>query len=230
MHLRLLAALLLLAAPRTTAAQAWTPNGDGNYTYHMNYSTTALFECGASWNYLGTCAASGNLLTLGNQAGTATMTLTFTGASGNIDVFGDNVKVLIGTVTKTFAGSEQFSFAPVMNDQEWVFGMRANFFSTIPVATQGVRRFRYRLDADEPLRENCCEDAITYFGLAFVAPPAPLRLTHLLIHNFNNPEITLTPESYTITAKVALVPEPSTYALMGAGLLSIAAFTRRRRA
>lgn len=229
MRCRLLAATLLLMVSTPLAGQPWTPNGDGTYTYHMTYSTSALFVCNTWSSYLGTCLANDNSITFGNQGGTGSMTLTFEGTTGALDITGDDTRAYIGRLTKSYSGAEPFQFAPTRGE-EWVFGMRMFVSSTDPVTTQGFRQYHYYFPRNGPINGNCCEGNNAPFArLGFATRPPNLHVQALIFHDFDNPIITTTPEALAISATVTFVPEPSTYALMGAGLLLIGVFARSRQ-
>jgi hypothetical protein len=219
------AALTLL--PAAASAQAWEQAPDGSWIYHTNYSTTGLFGCIRPENYLGTCSASGNQITFGT--GGAFMTLTFIGTGPTaLNVHGPGAPVYIGTIAKSFSGTGPFSFAGVLSDQAPVFGLAFLISSTDPVVTAGGRQFQYRFVSGQPVVNNCC-NSTPYATLRLAPLPPGAHFDALQFFDFSNPAITVTPEALQFSALVHLTPEPSTYALMAAGLLALGVVARRRR-
>lgn len=204
----------------TAGAQTWLwlPNGPA---FQTPYTFTGAFACGSFTGFVGancTNTASGVHLT----SGTATMDLAFTGTSGTLTTSpAGSIPLTLGTVSVTTGGSGTFAFP------NYVTGYDQWFFQ-LAITGAGLGTMPYHFYSTGPT------DAITAGGGVYLDQ----RITQQL-PGYNYPEMIYTgPASITIgpnaatfplVAQVGAVPEPSSLALLGTGLLAIAPAVLRKR-
>lgn len=222
-----LAVVALAGLPVAARAQGWAqlPNGEWGYTH--NISTSGVFTCFEPGNYLagGSCSSTGNSLTL--VSGASTMTITFTGSDQMVLATGERSgPLVIGTFTKSFTGAP-FSLPPVASVNGTLFNFRLLLSSTLPFPTSAAKLFGYTSRTGNALPYDCCEYG-DYTVMQMQLPPEPLRYSGIVYDNFAGVDFTFDDSPQSLTTRVGLVPEPSTYVLLGTGIIGLALLRRRQ--
>jgi hypothetical protein len=222
------AALLLATAAREASAQGWIKLPNGEYGYVTDYTTTGTFSCGPLIYIGGTCLASGNTLTLGNNG--ATMTLTYFGTSQLITATAIQQKVSMGNVGVTFGGTGPFTFPTVNPNQSIFFWLGIGVQTSSPLVSSGGVLFGYLGLSPNAATYGCC--AFTNNVALPLAPQPPgLAYGGLVFDDWSKPPFVLDDDPVGFTSMVSLTPEPGTLVLAGSGLAMVlgALRTRRRR-
>lgn len=223
------AAIALACLVPATAARAdgWALLPNGEWGFSQLVSTSGFFACVNSQYYLpgGSCTASGNTLTL--TSGSSTMTVTFTGSIQTVLATGSrDTDLVMGTLTKTFTGGP-FTIPPMASRVAELFNLRIVLDGS--TGTRGAMQSGYTSEAGTYLPYNCCENYPTYTALGLGPRPPGITYTLAVFDTFAGRDIRFDTTPNTITARVGLVPEPSTYALFAAGLAMLAVVRRTRR-
>jgi hypothetical protein len=218
-------------APIAARAQGWSvlPSGDAAFT--DTYTTVGSFSC---WGGPGgfapgsSCEASGNMLRLGNNG--AFMTLMFTGLTRTITATHVAQRPSLGTLSVVLSGSGPFAFPVPTNPNVLSF----DFALSVTSGSLGAQTYRAGYIVTDPAAEQtrvCCTGYRHFLGFGTPTPPPPFGYTAVVFDQFA--DVTLRPVtgSREISAQVALVPEPSTFALAAVGgLVGAGVAARRRRA
>jgi hypothetical protein len=221
------AAALMLSLPAALRAQGWSTLPGGDVIFTDTYTTSGTFYCTQGGFAPGSsCVASGNRLTLGNNG--AFITLEFVGRTQSIAAGNASVRTELGTLITTVSGTGPFVFPRPLNPNVLTFGLDLRIAST-SLGASGVG-FGYIVTnppANQPV--NCCENLMTYATFGVPQPPAHYTYRGVTFDRFA--DFTLRPidEIRTVSATVGLIPEPSTYVLLGAGLAAMFGVVRRRR-
>jgi len=223
----LIAVLFIAAAqlaPCAAAADTWVPLPGGGWGVPLDYSTSGVFSCTANAPISGGCTALGNSVVLTN--GSASMMLTFVGATQST-VAGESQLVSLGTFERTFFGSEPFTM-PTARDLEYgMIHLEAELTTNFGSRTFGV-------DLIEPERSRGTLDmregpAFLVFGGIGPYPEGVRANMSLIFDNVGNGKVPLHSASTPWLVPVSVVPEPSTSALLGSGLLVLGGTALRQR-
>lgn len=225
MRTMLVLALGLVTTPLAADAQ-WGIAPDGHNQYTFNYSTSMTFGCGPDW---AGCAVSGNILTYSSASGS--LTFTFTGTSGVFTAGNVSRPLELGTLHVTETGSYSFPTVGHPNTIFLTFNLAVN--STLPIATTAVWRAGY-------IREGGIVDGsyINPVGNEYgyrdhftipTAPRPPRGSTIIVASHGMPPWLFASSADHVLTAQVGLVPEPSTWMMLGTGLLGLGGVALRRR-
>lgn len=221
--------LALCALARETSAQGWELRPDLNWSYETDLSTSGVFRCALAERVRdGTCSASGNTLLL--RHGDASMLLTFTGVSHPLTlVTGSSLqRVTLGTIDFDVEGADDFLFPHTRGNAYPLFSLMIQIGSTTPVVRSTSRLFSAYL----PPRTAGSSTARLSAGgpewFSVADRPDGSQLA-LVFQSFDEPVLSASGGSVSITSDMALVPEPSTVLLLGSGLLVIAGVATGRR-
>ena len=218
----------MLSLPAVVHAQGWSTLPGGDVIFTDTYTTSGTFYCTQGGFAPGSsCVASGNRLTLGNNG--AFITLEFLGRTQSVAAGNASVRTELGTLITTLSGTGPFVFPRPLNPNVLTFGLDLRIASRT-VGAHGVG-FGYIVTnppGNQPV--NCCENLMTHS--TFFVPRPPAHYTYVGVTFDRFADFTLRPinEIRTVSATVGLVPEQSTYALVGAGLAAMSGVVRRRRA
>lgn len=225
---KFLLGISLLFAPIVAHAQ-WSVLPNGEYSYAFNYSTNASFVCGTATALgTGTCTLGAHAVTI--TSGTATATVSFNGTSGstsatNVQASGVN----IGSISITYGGAGMF-FWPTPVSQGYAFRMDLAVTETGPINSMGIMSRGYSFVSPTNAIYNCCSGYDTFLQLAVGNKPPALGPVSIIMEKFSNPVLAVGgATTLPISASLELVPEPSTYAMMVLGLVSVGAMSRRKR-
>ena len=218
----------LATFPLTADAQ-WGVTPDGHNQYTFNYATGMAFGCGPEW---AGCSVSGNILSY--QSETGSLTFTFAGASGVFTATNVGQQIDLGTIHVTESGA--FSF-PTIGHPNTIFLTFTLFMnSTIPTPIVAAWAGGYIRDLGIVDGSYITPVGVEYgFTNNFIVPtatPRPPRGSTILIAETGlPPRLPATSGDYTIEAWIGLTPEPSTWMMLGTGLLGLGgvAVGRRRR-
>lgn len=214
---RLVAAILLALCPASAWADPFTILPSGDVAFNVALRTTGTFACASSFV---SCSASGNTITLGNGPDTAT--LIFSGVTSTVQASGlVSLPILLGQVEAT--SSEGFTFPQARHPVTPVFTFRLTIEHTSPVAeTQSIG---WRLGPGG--------GAVIHAGLGggdwllFSAGESPFQ--YGLAYDFDPFRGFLANGTRDITATLGAVPEPSTLALLGTGVVGLLLRKRTRQ-
>lgn len=177
------------------------------------FSVEGTFHCRAEL-----CSASGNTVTLGDGDSSATMI--FTGRSGTIDVWNHVRPVTLGDIEST--ASEGFLFPPSPHPAQPVFFLRVVLRQSLPVQGLSTRVFESGPGGTPTL--PLLGTDFSHFAVLTGLDNYPRTIFSLSPFPLSLPSSGTT----TITADVAVIPEPTTMLLLSTGLGVVYARRRHR--
>jgi hypothetical protein len=225
-------AAVLAVTPLVGRAQplGWGPPASGP-AYTASYATTATAAC-LNPEYLGagmSCTASGNAITLGNNG--AFLTLTFAGLTQNITATNELTPVTLGSIAQSFSGVGPFEFPRPRPGLNPFFGFSVRVAETAPAAGSSAFFLGYQLpqSPQQSLPHLFLFGTSGFAAFPVTPPPPPFRYTNVVLGGFGDMTLRTDGTPVVISARVSLVPEPSTFALAGIGACGVALATRRRK-
>ena len=209
----------LTAAP--AAGQGWVAQPGGEAGYAFPYNTSALFTCAVHAMSLGTCSTAPGSITYARPTGS--LTLTFTGSAGTPTATSAGQLVVLGTLAPTFSGSGPFVVET--SGFEWwpVFQMT--------VTGTGMGDYRaIALVQDGALVVSAATGQAGYLTITPPANPLGPSYPFVIIDQISSPVVTdATTGPVALGGQLSLVPEPSTYLMLGSGLLVLGGIGLRGR-
>jgi hypothetical protein len=218
-----LATLAAMVALTSTSApgQGWVAQPGGEAAYAFPYNTSALFTCALHAMALGSCSTAPGSITYARPAGS--LTLTFTGSAGTHTATSAGQLVVLGTLVPTFSGSGPFVVET--SGFEW--------WPVFQMTVTGTGMGDYRALA-------FVQDGVLVLGpatgqpghLTITPPPNPLGPSYpfVIVDLISSPVVTdATTGPVALTGYLGLVPEPSTYLMLGSGLLVLGGIGLRGR-
>jgi hypothetical protein len=155
------------------------------------------------------------------------LTLAFTGLTQTVTANNVRRPFAVGVISQTLTGAGPFLFPatrqpfPNVYDPTFTFG--------VTLAGVGTRRYGFNVAAPSAAVEvNCCDfypTTFTYGGPS----PTPFRYTGVVAEDFTRIQFRADGSPLEISATVGIIPEPTTLALAGLGILLTAAAARRSR-
>jgi hypothetical protein len=207
-------------------AQGWVRLPNGELGYITDYTTTGLFQCAKPFYIIGSCSASGNVMTLGT--GSNSITFTFNGVSDTITA-GKSKEVRLGTLTKSFSGSGPHVFPSGRSFNVPIFYFSIFFTTSFPIPATDSWTGGYVAKSPTKMPHNCCSGTgPNYVTFPITEPPEPYGYSKLIFYDFTGTTFTVDPYDIEVAAQVAVIPEPATIWLTGSGLIGLFAFRRRR--
>ncbi len=225
---RILALAALLGAPVVMQGQTWNwgPNGSTNITFDASW--VGFVECGLSpYIYEGSCMNTRNGMRLTN--GSAWVDFSVVGNSGILTVSTIPSTVALGTISVVRGGIGTYVLPPSHPEARFLkLGYR---FQSADLNANAVLGRVYRPDGQGGLfPSSSVNGGGAYIDIPLgVAPTNGYRM-NLLFHSVTYPEFTFDNDAeYAVSVTGQLIPEPSTYTLMAAGLVSLVLLRRRVR-
>ena len=227
--------LSLAAAP---AAAQWQQLPSKDWAYNFDFTTTGAFSCGApQFIRNGTCTATGNTLLL--TYGEASLKLTFVGVSQPMTfVTGPSdgtAPLTLGHIEQELGGEGEFLFPH--GPARGLFSLHLGLTSALMLgenafveSTTRTMRAYVRGGPQDSARMVSTPLGTTLWD---VAPTPPgVGVGAIVFERFRSEQIVPGGATVAVTARVAMVPEPATVALLGGGLLALGGVgvVRRRRA
>jgi hypothetical protein len=227
-RLSCLAAVAVLALPNLAAAQWATPPG-GVPVYEFHLQTSGVFHCRNPLNLVrfgGTCAATGNVLTISESDGDA-LVLSFLGL--------DQTVAVTTFPTPSALGHFVVDADPGFDYPRYQYGLAFADFTLFarslgPAVGMSGDFWYYRR---EPTLQSLLafggEGNANRFGLPTTPGPKGARFHRLAFGDILRPTIGNEDAVIPLAASAYLLPEPATVALTACGLLALAGVARRWR-
>lgn len=222
-----LGAALVLGAS-AAGAQTWVTFSDGSIGFQTPYSFSGRFTCG-TYPFPGgaTCVATPAGIRL--LAGTATIDLSFAGASGTLTATSVIRTIPVGTLTEVAGGTGSFVFPGTVTgaNSPMFFALVLTLAGSGPMLCAG-----YATGPASSVAVQCGGGASgSSFAVGLSGPePGGFHYTELNYQGFSPFTIGQTSAAIPLTADVGISPEPSSVVLLATGLLPLVPAIRRRRA
>ncbi|MGV3710636.1 MAG: PEP-CTERM sorting domain-containing protein [Gemmatimonas sp.] len=216
-----------VAALATEVHAQWAPGPGGDYEVTLSYKTSATFSCFRVHYHAQPCTSDAAGLTLWN--GDAFARFTFAGVEASATH--TNVRkpgAPIGMVKVTFGGTGLYTWPQLLTPGQASFTMQMALEQT-GVANPGKSWSTAWFTVLSPTRLGSSLSSDWFIiDPDFPHPHSP-NPGVAVFDRLQAPQFTTGQDaSFEMTAWVGVIPEPSTYALLGMGLVAIAAVRRRR--
>lgn len=226
--IRKIAAMLVAFAVCSGSIQAqWRVNGRG-VDVSYNYSVTGSLSCNYAY-ILQPCVNNANGITLHN--GSAFATITYTGYTGSLTAanFGTPA-ISFGTLHVAVGGTGPFTWSPMIARNASFF-MDLSFTPQFPGAGTSTNRRGFIYQSPNNMASFFGEQYRSYMNVGLPSSNGALYTNyHAVVFDFNNPQLASGADGdYDLSAQISLIPEPSTYAMMLAGLAALGIVSVRRR-
>lgn len=223
---RTLFAVLTLAGAARLDAQ-WSIQPDGSAQYTANLSISAAFKCPLDPFFPNICDLIPNGVRITN--GTAWADITFAGATGPVTVTNTAGPFLLGSYTFALGGVGPMTWPTSAAATIPLFESRLFATVAVPSAlTIAIGGYGFVRTDPGVFTHNCCNYFPPYGSVPFTAQPVGLSYTTMIARTIGTPAFDVTrPGTQDVYAEISLVPEPTTFVLIAAGLGALA-FSRRR--
>jgi hypothetical protein len=220
----------LSSFPAAAAAQWMEETPGGEWFYRSSIAIVGAFRCGAPFRGAGACSASGNTATITN--GSAWMALTYVGNSFSYDAHYTSTEYHeLGRIEKVFGGTGPFVMPNTQSSAYEVLSL-----------SLGIGRSAFWYGLEQGGRLSGTFPYYRSWGTP-ANPPAPANLPAGYLQRYvlawhtmdrlTTPGLDITAantQPIAVRAGVSLIaPEPSTWALLGTGLLTLGTIAARRR-
>ena len=221
----LVMALGLAVSPAYAGAQ-WSLSPDGHNQYAFDYSTSMRIRCAFTWS---SCIEIDNGLVILSETGS--LTFRFSGTSGVFTATNVGRQLDLGTLQTIEEGSFAFPTNGSAYGLFLVFNLSVNSTSPMvmsPGWNAGYIRFTGIVDGSHIVAAGNEYGFRDHFRIP-TAPPPPRGSTILLASHGMLPRIDVGTADHALSATVGLVPESSTWMMLGTGLLALGGVAVTRR-
>lgn len=222
--LRQLLPLVMIVFPAGAALAQWGTNPAGDPTYTTTYSTSGAFSCGVAFIYTsGTCTnLAGGAIQL--TSGDATLALGFAGTTGGFTASNVSQDANLGMFLESVGGTGPFVFPTNSAPAFELFNFTLSLMSPLGARTWGTT-FSH---GGGTSISGAGDQGQAYFAFYLGTPPGGPSEASLVYTFRDNPTLTYEQAGRPLFAAVGIVPEPSSFILIGTGLLAIGTLLRRR--
>ena len=224
--LRIAVAILLTAG--SLEGQGWFRLPNNELGYEHDLVSTGVFRCGSS-RFLwagGSCETGQNSLTLRSANGT--LRLSFAGLAQRIVATNvQSAPIVLGRMTVAVDGDFSNLGSSAVNAPVFFFNLVLQ--QTAPLVSSSAAEFGFTSRTPGSFPFDCCVGSATFASLPLTQAPDGFRYFTMAYDRFSFTGIGFSNDSFDITARVGLLPEPSTVVLTAVGLVLLAGGVARKR-